>query len=108
MMIRFIFCSLFMITGLMVLTTSLIGNFRFGFILNRMQVSAISDTLGALLIVTGLIIASGFTLTSLKLVLMIIFLWFINPVASHFLAKTEVIVNENIANECEVIHNDDI
>lgn len=107
-MIRFIFAMLFLVSGLIVLTTSAIGNYRFSYVLNRMQVSSVSDTLGAMFIIIGLIIANGFNMISLKLVLMICFLWFANPVSSHFLAKTEVISNDDITKECEVVHNDDI
>lgn len=107
-MIRFILAAVFLIAGLIVLAISAIGNYRFSYVLNRMQVSSISDTLGAMFIIIGLIIANGFNVTSLKLVLMILFLWFANPVASHFLAKTEVISNDDISKECEVVHNDDI
>lgn len=106
--IRIFLCATFIFSGLFIFVVATIGNFRYGFILNRMQVSAITDTLGAILIIMGLIIASGFGVTSLKLVIMIIFMLFVNPVASHFLAKTEVIVNEKISEECEVVHNDDI
>lgn len=107
-MIRFIFAMLFIVSGLIVLTTSAIGNYRFSYVLNRMQVSSVSDTLGAMFIIIGLIIINGFNMISLKLVLMICFLWLANPVASHFLAKTEVISNDDITKECEVVHNDDI
>ncbi|MGL5149771.1 MAG: cation:proton antiporter [Clostridium sp.] len=107
-MIKLILAGLFLIAGLIVLIISSVGNYRFSFILNRMQVSSISDTLGAMFIIVGLIILSGFNMTSLKLVLMILFMWFANPVASHFLAKTEVISNDDIINECEVVHHDDI
>lgn len=105
-MIKFIFAGFFLIAGLVVLTISSIGNYRFSYVLNRMQVSSISDTLGAMFIIVGLIIANGFNMISLKLVLMALFLWFANPVASHFLAKTEVISNDDIRDECEIVHND--
>ncbi len=107
-MIRLIISAVLMILGLVVFTTSIVGNFRFAYVLNRMQASSLSDTLGAMLIILSLIVASGLTLTSLKLVLMIAFLWFANPVAGHFLAKTEIISDEKIKEKCEVVHFDDI
>ena len=105
-MISFIFSAVFMICGLIVLTAA-VSNFRFNYILNRMQASSISDTLGAFLIIMSIIIANGFDGVSLKLILVIAFLWFANPVASHFLAKTEIISDEDISKKCEVVNNDD-
>ncbi len=105
-MIRFLFSAIFMISGLVIFTTSVVGNFRCGYILNRMQAASISDTFGAMLIIISLIIANGFDITSLKLLLVMLFLWFANPVASHFLARTEIISDEKITEKCEVVHND--
>lgn len=107
-MIRFIISAISIILGLIVIATAMVGNYRFGYVLNRMQVSATADTLGAFLVILGLVVAEGFSVITLKLVIMIAFLWFANPVSSHFLARTEIIANEKITEECEVVHNDDI
>lgn len=94
--------------GLFIFFVSAVGNFRFAFVLNRMQISANGDTLGVSSILAGLIIANGFDMISFKLIVMWAFLWFANPVAGHFLAKTETIVNDDILEECEVVRYDDI
>jgi len=107
-MIRYIISALFIVMGIVVLAAAMVGNFRFGYVLNRMQVGATSDTLGAALIIFGLIVASGINATTVKLVVMVAFLWFANPVSSHFLARTEIISNENIIKECEVVRHDSI
>ena len=107
-MIKYILSAIFIVMGIVVLATAMIGNFRFGYVLNRMQVGATSDTLGAALIIIGLIIVSGFNATTVKLIVMVMFLWFANPVSSHFLARTEIITNENIMQECEVVRHDSI
>lgn len=107
-MIKFIISAIFIAVGIFVLATAMVGNFRFGYVLNRMQVGATSDTLGAALIIIGLIIVSGFNATTVKLIIMVLFLWFANPVSSHFLARTEIISNENIMQECEVVRHDSI
>ena len=44
----------------------------------------------------GLMILSGFNFTSLKMLLVIVFLWFASPVASHMLARFEVATNEEL------------
>ena len=107
-MIKYILSAIFIVMGIVVLATAMVGNFRFGHVLNRMQVGATSDTLGAALIIIGLIIVSGFNATTVKLIVMVMFLWFANPVSSHFLARTEIITNENIMQECEVVRHDSI
>lgn len=107
-MIRFIISAISLLLGLIVIVTAMVGNFRFGYVLNRMQVSATADTLGAFFIIFGLVVAEGFSVLTLKLVIMIAFLWFANPVCSHFLARTEIISSEKIMEECEVVHNDNI
>ena len=107
-MIKFIISAIFIAVGIFVLATAMVGNFRFGYVLNRMQVGATSDTLGAALIIIGLIIVSGLNATTVKLIVMVLFLWFANPVSSHFLARTEIISNENIMQECEVVRHDSI
>lgn len=105
-MIRLIISALFVIAGIDVIVTALIGNFRFGYVLNRMQVAATADTLGAVLVLIGLIIKAGFSMVSVKLFIMIILFWVAGPVASHFLARTEAVTNENILDECEVVNHD--
>lgn len=107
-MIKFIISAIFIAVGIFVLATAMVGNFRFGYVLNRMQVGATSDTLGAALIIIGLIIVSGLNATTVKLIITVLFLWFANPVSSHFLARTEIISNENIMQECEVVRHDSI
>ena len=107
-MIRTIISVLLILAGLNVIITALIGNFRFSYVLNRMQVAATADTLGAILILLGLIVKIGFSIITLKLVIMIILFWIASPVASHFLARTEAISNENILDECEVVRHDNI
>ena len=61
---------------------------------NRMHAAAIGDTLGIGFALLGLIVISGFNFTSLKLFLVIVFLWFSSPVSSHLIARLEVSTNE--------------
>ena len=52
----------------------MIGVFRFKYVLNRMHAAAMGDTLGIGFALAGLILMSGFTFTSVKLLLVIVFL----------------------------------
>lgn len=73
----------------------MIGVFRFKYVLNRMHAAAMGDTLGIGFALVGLILMSGFTFTSVKLLLVIVFLWFASPVSSHLIARLEVTTNED-------------
>ena len=107
-MFRLILSALFIFAGVNVIITALIGNFRFSYVLNRMQVGATADTMGAILVLIGLIIKAGVGMISVKMIIMMIFFCVASPVCSHFLARTEVIANEDIMEECEVVSHDNI
>ena len=85
----FIFCGIF-------------GVFRFDFVLNRIHSSAICDTLGLSLVLAGLIVIRGFGWDSLKLILVILFLWFTSPISGHLIGKLEYSTNENLAAHCSL------
>lgn len=88
--IQFLIGAALILCGLIIFIIELIGVFRFKYILNRMHAAAMGDTLGIGLCLLGLIVLSGFTFTSLKLLCVIIFLWISSPVSSHLIARLEV------------------
>mgnify|MGYP001001362536 CR=1 FL=1 len=92
---REIIAAVFIIGGLLVFILSLIGVFRFKYVLNRMHAAALGDTLGLGLIVVGLIILSVNFFTSAKLLLIIFFFWLSSPIATHSIAKVEMLTNKN-------------
>lgn len=100
--IRFLIGLTFLLGGLLIFMIELIGVFRFHYVLNRMHAAAIGDTLGISLSMIGLIIMSGFNYTSLKMLLVVVFLWFASPAASHVIARFEVATNEELDKECEI------
>jgi len=102
-MIRVITAGIFIIAGLFTLGISVVGIFRFSTMLNRVHVASKCDTAAALLVLTGLIIISGLNFFSLKLFLVIVFLWLCNPVASHLIARAEVMTNPNLNLICDSI-----
>lgn len=64
-----------------------IGVLRFPDVYARMHSAGITDTLGALLVILGLILLAGFTLAAAKLVFILAFLWMTSPTSTHALAK---------------------
>lgn len=92
-------CVLF---GVFIFLTSVIGIFRFRYVLNRMHAAALCDAFGVFMVLIGLILLRGLSMTAMKLVLILVFLWMTSPVATHLIAEMEVITHPSIEKECEV------
>ena len=100
--LQFIIGTLVLLSGLFLFAIEVFGSYRFQFVLNRMHAAAIGDTVGIGLCLLGLMIFTGFNLTSVKILLVILFLWFASPVSSHLIARFEVTTNEKLKDFCEV------
>lgn len=92
--IRFLAGAALLLVGMAIFVIEMIGVFRFRYVLNRMHAAAMGDTLGLGSCLLGLIVMSGLNFTSLKLFLVIVFLWFSSPVSSHLIARLEVTTDE--------------
>ena len=64
-----------------------IGTVRFPDFYTRIHASSVADTLCAAMIILGLILQAGFTLTTVKLLFIWAFLWYTSPAASHALVR---------------------
>ena len=64
-----------------------IGLLRMPDFYTRMHAASVAETLGAGLILLGLLLQAGFTLTGAKLVMIGLLVFFASPTASHALAK---------------------
>lgn len=93
--IQFLAGGALILCGVFIFIIEMIGVFRFRYVLNRMHAAAMGDTLGIGFSLMGLIIMSGWNFTSLKLLCVIIFLWFSSPASSHLIARLEVTTNED-------------
>lgn len=101
-LVRFIVGTVLLAVGILTFALELFGVNRFEFVLNRMHAAAMGDTLGIGVSLTGLIIISGVNFTSLKLLLVIVFLWFASPVASHLIARLEAMTDEDLPDFCQI------
>lgn len=100
--IRFIIAAALLIFGVSIVVIATIGIFKFKYVLNRMHAAAMCDTFALMFSILGVAVLYGFSLTTLKLLLIIIFLWLASPVSSHLIARLEVTTNpEGIKEECE-------
>lgn len=96
--------AFFILFGLFFFLIGTLGVLRFPDALTRAHGAAKCDTLGAVLCLTGLIIEYGMTFTSLKLVLIVAFLWSTNPTGTHILGKAIVSANKRAAEKKEGVN----
>lgn len=98
MTLAIIISIIFIIAGIFFFITATIGLLRFPDVYCRMQATGKGDTLGALLMLTGLAIynvaANEFTLTSvlvsIKIMLISVFMFIANPTATYAIAKSGI------------------
>lgn len=100
--VQFIFGAGFLLMGLGIFFIQMLGVFEFRYVLNRMHAAAMGDTLGLGSSLFGLMILSGFSFTSVKMALVIIFLWLASPVSSHLISRLEVTTNPHLKEFCEL------
>lgn len=89
-MVRFIIAAIFIVAGILVFGIATFGVFRFRYVLNRMHIAAQSDTMGLLLCLIGVMILTGFTFATLKIILIIAFFWAASPLSAHLIARAEL------------------
>lgn len=99
--IRFIAGTAVLLCGLAIFVIEIYGIFHLDYVLNRMHAAAMGDTLGISISLVGLMIFSGINFTTLKMALIIVFLWCSSPVSSHLIARLEVFTNDRFNKHCE-------
>lgn len=85
-----------------------IGVLRFPDFYSRIHAASLTDTLCAACIILGLVLQTDALLTGVKLLLVLFFLVFTAPVATHALARTAMLPgNRSIASESDEDVDDD-
>lgn len=84
---RTIAACLSILAGLFFVLAGTLGVLRLPDFYTRLHAAGMTDTLGAELVLLGLIIQSGFTQMSLKLLLVAFFLLITSPTATHAIAN---------------------
>ncbi len=74
-------------SGVFFLLMGALGLLRFPDFYTRMHAAGKCDTLGALLVLTGLAVYGGLDLTSVKILLMAFFVFLTSPTATHAMAR---------------------
>jgi multicomponent Na+:H+ antiporter subunit G len=84
---NFVSLALVLLGGFFMLVGS-IGIVRLPDFFTRTHATGKTDTLGIMLVLGGLAVYEGLTISGLKLLSVIVFVGLINPVATHALTKT--------------------
>ena len=99
--IQFAVTAALIAMGIIALFVSILGTYRFRFALNRIHSAAISDTFCMFFILAGLAVASGFSFATLKILLILAFMWCTSPISAHMLASLEYHTDEHLEQHCE-------
>lgn len=78
---------LLIVAGVFTMLTGALGVLRFPDFYTRLHAAGKGDTLGQGLVLLALMIPAGFTTDLLKLAIIIVFIFILNPTATHALAR---------------------
>lgn len=106
--IRLIACIILTGLGLCCLVSGVVGVYRFKYALSRIHAAALLDTVGILLMLLGVICATGWSVTSLKLLVVVGFLWLTSPVSSHLIGRLEITINDELEKDMTVIDRETV
>jgi multicomponent Na+:H+ antiporter subunit G len=73
--------------GVFFLVAGAVGLVRFPDFYTRMHAAGKCDTLGSLLVLTGLAVHQGFDLASVKLIIVAVLIFITSPTATHAIAR---------------------
>ena len=80
--------SVLLIAGVFFGFTGAAGLFKFPDFFTRVHAASVTDSIAAILIISGLLLQTSFDLNTAKLVFILMFLMITSPTASHALAKS--------------------
>ena len=76
-----------------------VGALRMPDLYTRMHAASVTDSIAPMLIIAGLLLQSGFTLPSVKLVAILLFLLITGPTATNALASAALLSGKRPQNE---------
>ena len=100
--IRFVLFSFFLVAGLLIQLTALIGVNRFRFSINRIHAAGMGDSLGLLLISMAALVYTGWNDMTMKIIFIVGFFWLTSPVSGHLLGRLVSETNEQFQAEAEL------
>lgn len=106
--IRLVACIILTGLGLCCLVSGVVGVYRFKYALSRIHAAALLDTVGILMMLLGVICATGWGVTSMKLLVVVGFLWLTSPVSSHLIGRMEITINDELEKDMTVIDRETV
>lgn len=94
--IRFVIVAILMAIGLSIKVIEVIGVYKFKYVINRMHSAAMGDTLGLMSCLLALVLLTGFSFTTVKLIFLIVCFWVSGPVSSHLISRLEITTNSGL------------
>ena len=88
--IQSIICVILVVIGILFMLVGSLGILRLPDFYSRTHAVSKSDTLGIIFIILGLVVYEGLTQSSLKLLLVVLFIALANPIGTHALAKAAI------------------
>jgi len=85
------FSWLFLLSGAVFCVIGAAGLIRFPDFFSRAHAAGITDTMGASLILAGLILQAGPTLVGAKLAMILVFIYLTSPAIGHGVAKSALV-----------------
>jgi len=82
-----IIAGIFLLAGFFFILIAAIGVMRLPDFYTRLHASGKSETLGMILCFTGLALYEGFNLTSIKYLMIIVFILLANPIGTHIICR---------------------
>lgn len=96
MNLRIILAVVLIALGLIVTAISILGLFRLRDALERIHAGALTDTLGVLLILAGVALLCGWSVHTLKILVLLVILWLTSPVSAHLVARMELVTGRDL------------
>ena len=100
--IRYLIAAVLMLFGVIAGGVSILGVFRFHFVMNRMHCAAILDTIAMAGILGGLMVAKASMAFTPKLLAALVVLWVGSPIASHLVGRMEIATDETAPQHIKV------
>lgn len=91
-------CAL-LLSAIVVEAFAVLGQYRLRYSLNRAHAAGMGDTLAILLLLLAGMVEYGLSISSLKLLLVLILLWLTSPLSTHLIGQMVEITDATLATE---------
>ena len=95
--------ALLLVTGLFLMLSAVIGQYRFHYVLNRMHAASMGDSMGLGLVLLSLCVGNTDGWLIAKYLLVVVFVWLTSPTAGHLIARLEIATDGQYQDEMEMI-----